>query len=113
MAAAVEPTWVELLDERTQHLIKELVPTKLLPHLNLPSSDKENITCDERNNGPREASLTLLNRLKKRNGPNGKNTFHGFVRALRNVGNQQSALLLDPHFKGNCHPITCREQKIW
>ena len=95
-----EPTWVELLEERSQHLIKELSPTKLLPYLNLPSCDKENIECDERNRGKREASVTLLNRLKKRNGPNGQKVFQGFVRALRNVGNQQSALLLDPHFKG-------------
>lgn len=102
MAAFVEPTWVELLDDRAQHLIKELKPTKLLPHLNLPASDKENIICDEERKGPREATVTLLERLKKRNGPSGKKIFQGFVRALRNVGNQQSALLLDPHFQGKC-----------
>lgn len=95
-----EPTWVELLEARSQHLIKELSPTKLLPYLNLPSCDKENIMCDERTKGKVEASVTLLNRLTKRNGPNGKKVFQDFVRALRNVGNQQSALLLDPHFKG-------------
>lgn len=95
-----EPTWVELLEARSQHLIKELSPTKLLPYLNLPSCDKENIMCDERTKGKVEASVTLLNRLTKHNGPNGKKVFQGFVRALRNVGNQQSALLLDPHFKG-------------
>ena len=100
MATPVKPTWIELLDERTPHLIKELAPTKLLRYLTLPSSDKENIKCDETNKGPREATLTLLNRLKKRNGPNGQKTFEQFVRALRNVGNQQSALLLDPNFKG-------------
>ena len=102
MAASVEPTWVELLDDRAQHLIKELKPTKLLPYLNLPASDKENIICDEERKGPREATVTLLERLKKRNGPSGKKTFQGFVRALRNVGNQQSALLLDPHLQGKC-----------
>jgi len=101
MAAPVEPTWVELLEDRTEFLINELVPTKLLPFLSLPACDKENIIADERNNGPIEASITLLDRLKKRNGSNGKKTFDGFVRALRKVGNQQSALLLDPHFQGN------------
>lgn len=99
--ADLEATWVELIDERTPHLMKEVAPTKLLPYLNLPNSDKENIICDERNKGKTEATLTLLNKLKKQNGPNGRKTFEELVRALRNVGNQQSALLLDPHFKGN------------
>lgn len=98
--AASEATWVELIDERTPHLIKEVAPTKLLPYLNLTNIDKENIRCDERNKGKTEATLTLLEKLKKQNGPNGRKTFDGLVRALRNVGNQQSALLLDPHFKG-------------
>ena len=96
----MEPTWTELLDERAKHLIKELVPTKLLPYLNLPQSDKEAITCDEQNKGQIQATGTLLEKLKKRNGANKQKTFDGFVRALRNVGHQQSALLLDPHFKG-------------
>lgn len=101
MAGPDKPTWVELLDERTPHLIKELVPTKLLPYLNLPKSDKENIECDEKNKGKQIATVTLFSRLTKRNGPNGQKTFEQLVRALRNVGNQQSALLLDPNFKGN------------
>jgi len=94
-----EPTWTELLDERTPHLMKELVPSKLLPHLNLPESDKEKIICDEQREGQRQASLSLLEKLKKRSGGNGKKTYDRFVRALRNEGLQQSALLLDPHFK--------------
>lgn len=98
--AASEATWVELIDERTPHLMKEVAPTKLLPYLNLTNSDKENIWCEERNKGKTEATLALLEKLKKKNGPNGQKTFDGLVRALRNVGNQQSALLLDPHFKG-------------
>lgn len=98
----LEPPWTELLDERTPHLMKELVPSKLLPHLNLPESDKEKIICDEQREGQRQASLSLLEKLKKRSGGNGKKTFDRFVRALRNEGLQQSALLLDPHFKGNC-----------
>lgn len=98
--AASEATWVELIDERTPHLMKEVAPTKLLPYLNLTNSDKENIRCEERNKGKTEATLALLEKLKKKNGPNGQKTFDGLVRALRNVGNQQSALLLDPHFKG-------------
>lgn len=97
-----EPTWTELLDERTPHLVKELVPAKLLPHLNLTASDREKIMCDERCEGQRHASLSLLEKLKKRNGGNGKQTFDRLVRALRNEGLQQSALLLDPHFKGIC-----------
>lgn len=101
MAEPDKPTWVELLDERTPHLIKELVPTKLLPYLNLPISDKENIQCDEKNKGKQVATVTLFSKLTKRNGPNGQKTFEQLVRALRNVGNQQSALLLDPNFKGN------------
>ncbi|CAH3035189.1 unnamed protein product [Porites lobata] len=99
MAEPDKPTWVELLDERTPHLIKELVPTKLLPYLNLPISDKENIQCDEKNKGKQVATVTLFGKLTKRNGPNGQKTFEQLVRALRNVGNQQSALLLDPNFK--------------
>ena len=98
-----EPTWTELLDERTKYLMKELVPSKLLPHLNLPESDKEKIICDEQHEGQRQASLSLLERLKKRSAGNGKKTFDRFVRALRNEGLQQSALLLDPHFKGKCN----------
>ena len=80
--------------------MKEVAPTKLLPYLNLTNNDKENIRCDERNKGKTEATLTLLDKLKKQNGPNGQKAFDELVRALRNIGNQQSALLLDPHFKG-------------
>ena len=102
--ASSEATWVELINERTKHLMKEVAPTKLLPYLNLSNSDKENIRCDERNSGKTEATLTLLDKLKKQNGPNGRKAFDELVRALRNVGSQQSALLLDPHFKGkNLH----------
>ena len=88
MAEPDKPTWVELLDERTPHLIKELVPTKLLPYLNLPISDRENIECDEKNKGKQVATVTLFSKLTKRNGPNGQKTFEQLVRALRNVGNQ-------------------------
>lgn len=98
--AVSEATWVDLINERMPHLIKEVAPTKLLPFLKLPKCDEENIVCDERNMGPAQATWTLLNKLKKQNGPNGRKTFDALVRALRNVGNQQSALLLDPHFKG-------------
>ena len=98
--ASSEATWVELIDERTPHLMKEVAPTKLLPYLNLSRSDKENIRCDETNKGKTDAALTLLDKLKKQNGPNGRMAFDELVRALRTVGNQQSALLLDPHFKG-------------
>jgi len=102
--ASPEATWVDLIDERTPHLMKEVAPTKLLPYLNLSNGDKENIRCDETNKGKTEAALTLLDKLKKQNGPNGRKAFDGLVRALRNVGSQQSALLLDPHFKGkNLH----------
>ena len=96
-----EATWIDLLDERTPHLIEEVAPTKLLHHLNLPKWDKEKITCEERNEGPAYATATLLDKLKKQNGPEGQKTFDALVRALRKIGNQQSALLLDPHFKGN------------
>lgn len=104
MAVVLSPEpWTELLEARTPHLMKELVPSKLLPHLNLPESDKEKIICDEQREGQRQASLNLLEKLKKRSGGNGKKTFDRFVRALRNEGLQQSALLLDPHFKGKCN----------
>ena len=103
--AIPETTWIHLLDERAPHLIEEVAPTKLLPYLNLPKWDKENIVCDERNLGPAYATSTLLDKLKRRNGPEGWRTFDALVRALRNVGNQQSALLLDPHFKGNKYTI--------
>jgi len=98
--ASSEATWVELIEERSPHLVKEVAPTKLLPYLNLPNSDKENIRCDETNKGKTAAALTLLEKLTKQNGPNGRKAFDELVRALRNVGSQQSALLLDPHFKG-------------
>lgn len=113
MAEPDKPTWVELLNERTHLLIKELVPTKLLRYLNLPISDKENIECDEKNKGKQVATMTLVSRLIKRNGPNGQKIFEQLVRALRNVGNQQSALLLDPNFKGNytMYHCTCNPQK--
>ena len=111
--ASSEATWVELIDERTPYLMVEVAPTKLLPFLNLSSSDKENIICDERNKGKTEAALTLLEKLKKQNGPNGRKAFDGLVRALRNVGSQQSALLLDPHFKGkNLHLELNWESKL-
>ena len=103
--AIPETTWIHLLDERAPHLIEEVAPTKLLPYLNLPKWDKENIVCDERNLGPAYATSTLLDKLKRRNGPKGWKTFDALVRALRNIGNQQSALLLDPHFKGNKYTI--------
>ena len=105
MAEPDKPTWVELLNERTRYLIKELVPTKVLPYLNLSKCDKENIECDEKNNGKQIATVTLFSKLTKRNGPNGQKTFEQLVRALRNVGNQQSALLLDPNFKGNYYVL--------
>ena len=102
--ASSEATWAGLIHERTKHLMKEVEPTKLLPYLNLSNRDKEIIRCDERNNGKTKATLTLLDRLKKQNGPNGRKAFDELVTALRNVGSQQSALLLDPHFKGkNLH----------
>ena len=100
MSSAKEPTWVELLDERTTHLTKELTPVKLLPHLNLPNHEKEKITCVEKNDGQEKASMTLLENLKKRDGPNGRKIFEQLVRALRIVGLHQSALLLDPHLRG-------------
>ena len=103
--AIPETAWIHLLDERAPHLIEEVAPTKLLPYLNLPKWDKENIVCDERNLGPAYATSTLLDKLKRRNGPEGWRTFDALVRALRNVGNQQSALLLDLHFKGNKYTI--------
>lgn len=104
MASSEATSWVKLIDERTRHLMKEVAPTKLLPHLNLSNSDMENIRCDEINKGKTTAALTLLDKLKKQNGPNGRKGFDELVRALRNVGSQQSALLLDPHFKGkNLH----------
>lgn len=102
--ASSEDSWVKLIDERTKHLMKEIAPTKLLPYLNLSNSDNENIRCDEVTKGKTTAALTLLDKLKKQNGPNGRKGFDELVRALRNVGSQQSALLLDPHFKGkNLH----------
>ena len=102
--ASSEAPWVELIEERTPHLMKEVAPTKLLPYLNLSNCDKENIRCDETNKGKTEATVALLEKLKKQNGPNGRKAFDELVRALRKVGSQQSALLLDPHFKGkNLH----------
>ncbi|XP_066027476.1 uncharacterized protein [Pocillopora verrucosa] len=107
--AIPETAWIHLLDERAPHLIEEVAPTKLLPYLNLPKWDKENIVCDERNLGPAYATSTLLDKLKRRNGSKGWKTFDALVRALRNIGNQQSALLLDPHFKVPSVPSASEE----
>lgn len=92
-----EKDW-ELVQAREKFLNKEIIPSKVLPHLAdiLTAEDNERILADEDNNGPIFASRTFIDRLKRR----GETAFAAFVVALRKAGYGNTALLLDPNSEG-------------
>lgn len=64
-------------------LVNNIIPVDLLPSLSLclTQDDREKICCDERNQGYRRATQTLLTILKKR-----PRAFREFINALNTHG---------------------------
>ena len=84
-----------LLNVRQVNLRSEISPTKLLPFLKLPRTDKEQITCEEKINGKTIAADMLLDRIVRRD----DDVFYQLPKALRETGQHHAALLVDPCFK--------------
>ena len=73
-------------------LVKDIIPTDLLPWLPcLTGEDKEVILAEERQYGPTKAARVFLDRLRRR-----CNSFAQLVQALRENKLQHLALILDP-----------------
>ncbi|PFX15412.1 putative ATP-dependent RNA helicase DDX58 [Stylophora pistillata] len=84
----------KILNERLKDFMEEVIPVDLLPYLTcLQQTDKEDIEATQNNKGPTTANQTLVDRLKRRD-----KGFSHFVRALRQTGNEQTALLVDPYY---------------
>ena len=73
----------EIINSLAEDLVDALTPVDLLPSLTrcLTAEDREKIACDERNDGYRRATQTLLDRLKKR-----RFAFEDFINALKKHG---------------------------
>ena len=75
--------------------MKEVIPVELFPYLPcLIAQDKEEIFATQNNHGPIRATMTLVDRLKRRD-----KGFPQFVQALRKCGGEHTALLLDPFYR--------------
>jgi hypothetical protein len=87
----------KLLVDRLEYFVENLCPEDVIPYLHcLCKPDVENIRCDTKNYGDSKATQTLFDRLGRR----GDEAFPQFVRALRETGNGQLAMILDPFFRG-------------
>lgn len=86
-----------LLREREEYFVENLCPVDLFPYLTcLSVPDKEQIECDSKQNGDSRATQTLFDRVIRR----GDEAFPIFVRALRETGYDNLAMILDPHYQG-------------
>ncbi|XP_070545148.1 antiviral innate immune response receptor RIG-I-like isoform X2 [Ptychodera flava] len=103
IAEIIEGTCVSSMDELEnykRHIelfaphLEVINPAEILPELTsiLSDHDREQIKADQRNHGPRDAVLTLLDRLVKKTG----DWFKDFLQALRSVGRDDLANLLHP-----------------
>ncbi|XP_028417296.1 uncharacterized protein LOC114541695 [Dendronephthya gigantea] len=91
----MKPEEKDLIRRNEPELVKDIIPSSLLSWLLcLTNEDKEVITAEERNYGPIKASITLLDRLKRRD-----EAFQQLVVALRKNMLGHLALLLDPDNK--------------
>lgn len=93
----MRPREKQLIDKRLKDFNEEVVPVDLIPYLPcLVQQDKEEIAAMQTNHGPTRATLTLVDRLKRRD-----KGFANFVQALRKCGGSHTALLLDPYYMIN------------
>lgn len=93
----MRPYEKQLLEKRLKDFMEEVIPIELFPYMPcLIAQDKEEIQATQTNHGPIKATMTLVDRLKRRD-----KGFQHFVQALRKCGGEHTALLLDPFYMIN------------